>query len=222
MRKIENILSETWLYIFKHLTEGQEDSEYVEKIGFSYSIDPMNDFIMSPDSKVLDAVKLNKMHEWYKSGDRTDTSICDYFEEYKHCIDDTHKEFNSNYGYYAYKLGLLDMCVDRLREDENTRQACFCINNNDAMSDESIDKLCTNSIMFFIRNSALHMVVQMRSSNFFSLLPYDIVMFSMFYHYVLDMLNSKRTELALKPGYMTVNVGSIHYYKSQLNKILEQ
>ena len=118
-----------------------------------------------------------------------------YFPEYKYCIDKNHKKFNSNYGYYA-KKGLSN-CINELLSKKSSRQACFMINNNTAMEPSSIDKLCTNAIMFFIRGNCLHMIVQMRSSNLLTLLPYDMFIFSIWYAKVYNALISEYPMLRL-------------------------
>lgn len=218
MREIEDIITDkNWLRIFNKISENQEGKEYIEKIGFTYSFDPFNGYMMSKDKSVLDPVKLKAMHDWYKKGDRFDTSICRYFDEYKGLTDKDHPRFNSNYGYYAYTLGGIRRCAERLKKDSMTRQAYFCINNEEAMQDSSIDKLCTNGVFFCIRDQKLQMVVQMRSSNFFSLLPYDACMFAMFYKDEFSLLKEKN----IKRGKIIVNACSIHYYKKQLDRILK-
>jgi len=219
------IFEEKWKQIMQEFYEKEKydsETDMCEVLGFSFSINPRTDCFMSKSSSLFELDKALAMHLWYTSGERDNDFITTYFPEYKHCIDKKHILFNSNYGYYAYKLGLLDMCVNRLVKDNNTRQACFCINNNDAMSDESIDKLCTNSIMFFIRDSKLEMFVQMRSSNILSLLPYDIFMFQLFYDYVYVRLNRSVQFGKNKPysiGSINMQIASAHYKQSQVPNI---
>lgn len=193
------------------------DSDYYEILGAQYKFDPVTDHVMSNNSSLFDIKKAAKMYFWYQSGNRRDTSIVDYFDEYKKCIDNSHAEFNSNYGYYAYNMNGLRLCINRLLENKESRQACFCINNNAAMSDNSIDKLCTNVIQFFIRDNKLKMIVQMRSSNFITLLPYDAFMFSVFYMQVYKSLKKKYADL--KTDYVYMQVASLHFYKSCIDKI---
>ena len=163
----EIISNKQWATIFNKFfgfkVEAKEPKEYMENIGISYSFDPVSSHIMTTcNSKLFDIKKAAAMYFWYKKASAKDTSILDYFDEYKSCIDAEHKEFNSNYGIYAYKRKGLKYCIDSLLKNQNTRQACFCINNNVAMGEKSIDKLCTNTIQFFIRNRFLKMIVQMR------------------------------------------------------------
>lgn len=218
---ITNLFSnETWRKLFKHIRMKSKGLEYREVIAASYAFNPVTDHIMTASSNIFDLKKAAAMYFWYKLGDRADTMILNYFDEYNRCVDKDHKEFNSNYGYYAYVEGGLDRCIRYLAESKNTRQACFCINNNKAMSPESIDKLCTNTIQFFIRKNKLEMVVQMRSSNFLTLLPYDAFMFTVFYQHVYSELRNN-VYYDLQTGLIHMQVASLHMYDEDLNKYIK-
>ena len=193
--------------------------DYIEKIGFSYKINPLRSYYMSNKSNLFTKEKARAIYLWYKNHDSRDHSIEDYFEEYKHCTDETHLDFNSNYGIYAYSEYGLNKCIERLAKNNMTRQAMFCINNNEAMSDRSIDKLCTNTIQFFIRDNKLKMIVQMRASNFITLLPYDSFMFCFWYFYVFNKLYNEYNMKDLKIDYINIYASTIHYYKKNLDNI---
>lgn len=207
-----------WKFLYADLKfMGDIEQDYVEGIAMDYSFNPVTDHVMTTSSNIFDLKKAAAMYFWYKSGSRISRTIIDYFDEYKRCVDDEHPLFNSNYGFYAYTQGGLNRCIKYLAENKNSRQACFCINNNYAMGPDSIDKLCTNAIHFFIRNNKLEMVVQMRSSNFLSLLPYDAFMFSVFYQHVYSSLRSK-FYYELETGLIRMQVASLHMYKSDIQK----
>ena len=184
------------------------NDNYCESIGISYFIRPVLDHVASKNKNVFDPKKAAAMYFWYKVADRENKFILDYFPEYKRCIDKKHRKFNSNYGIYAND-GLKN-CIKALKSNATSRQACFMINNNEAMSPFSIDKLCTNAVMFFIRCGALKMIVQMRSSNLLTLLPYDAFIFSVWYAKVYNALI--RTYSGLKTASITIQVASLHYY----------
>lgn len=199
------------------ICNGHGDDLYYDSIGANYTFSPVYNHVMSSNSTLFDAKKAAAMYFWYKKGDRADHSILEYFREYRHCVDDKHPFFNSNYGYYANVLGGLQTCIERLANKKTTRQACFCINNRAAMSDGSIDKLCTNAIQFFIYDDRLEMVVQMRSSNFITLLPYDAFMFSVFYAKVFKEL--QKTYADLRYGLVHMQVASLHLYTRNICRI---
>lgn len=209
------ITNKTWLSVYEQILQSSNHS-YRELIGASYTFDPTTDHVMTTNSNLFDLKKAAAMYFWYKRGDRTDTSILKYFDEYKSCISPSSPEFNSNYGYYAYTEHGLGKCVRYLAHDKSSRQACFCINNNVAMQPQSIDKLCTNTIQFFIRNDKLEMVVQMRSSNFLTLLPYDAFMFVVFYQHVYSML--RHIYYGLRTGLVHMQVASLHFYVKDKQK----
>lgn len=219
MNKLEHFVSnKRWLNVYEWTLLGKwKKGPYVESIGAHYYFNPVTDHIMSNNSTLFDIKKAAAMYFWYRRGDRTDDSIIKYFNEYKKCIDENHNLFNSNYGYYAYTQNGLQKCIDELIYNRASRQACFCINSNIAMSESSIDKVCTNVIHFFIRDNSLRMVVQMRSSNFVTLLPYDAFMFSVFYMHVYKKLKHEYSEL--KTGIVDMQVASLHYFTHNVSKL---
>lgn len=219
--KANSFLSYSWTEIFCDIVKNNINgsNDYYECLHYTYSFNPLIDYIMSINSSLFNARKAAAMYFWYKKGDPYDNSIIKYFDEYEHCINEEHKCFNSNYGIYAFSNRQLDLCIKRLTKDPNTRQAMFCINNNSAMSDKSIDKLCTNTVQFFIRNNTLDAIIQMRSSNFITLLPYDAFMFSVFYAYVYNALAQKKKFSTLNSGNIFMQVASLHFYKKDFDNI---
>lgn len=215
------ISNEKWRELYKLLNNSPINNGYKEIISASYTFDPVTDHVMTATSNVFDLKKAAAMYFWYKKGDRTDTSIIKYFDEYKRCVDKSHPKFNSNYGYYAYVQNGLSRCIRVLMRNKNTRHACFCINNNDAMGPTSIDKLCTNTIQFFIRNDKLEMVVQMRSSNFLTLLPYDVFMFTVFYQQVYSYLVHYSQYTELRTGLIHMQAASLHMFTADKQRYQE-
>lgn len=191
------------------------DGACVESICAQYELHPIIDQVASMNKLVFDPKKAAAMYFWYKSANRKDKSIVKYFEEYKSCVDDAHQWFNSNYGVYAYKQHGIQRCIDVLLMQSNSRQACFCINNNSAMAPDSIDKLCTNVVQFFIRENQLIMLVQMRSSNALTLLPYDFFIFCVWYAQVYNKLIQVYPNLKIEN--IIIQVASLHYYNSDYN-----
>lgn len=215
------ITDDTWRIIFNQFLDAipyseLRDKEYLEVIGATYKLLPEN-YLMSNNSSLVNPKKLYALFKWYKKANSQDTSIVQYFPEYGQRVDFFHTGFNSNYGIYAYKKKGLVKCAQELIKNRNSRRACFMINNDEAMSEDSIDKLCTNAVMFFIKNNTLDMCVQMRSSNILTMLPYDIFMFCVFYYQVLEMVSSKYHDLDI--GIITMQVGSLHMYKKDMKEI---
>ena len=208
----DRVISPSSCYYCCHTNNKGYDN--IEYIAANYYLNPLDDQVASTNKLVFDPKKAAAMYFWYKSSNKADKSIVEYFEEYKKCIDDTHQWFNSNYGIYAYKNKGLQRCIDVLLKNPDSRQACFCINNNAAMAPESIDKLCTNTIHFFIREKHLIMIVQMRSSNMLALLPYDFFIFSVWYAQVFNKL--LMIYHGLRVSDIFVQVASLHKYYSDI------
>lgn len=194
------------------IKECEADDTYKEALSVNFVVPLFG--IASQNKAVFDPEKAAAMYFWYKMADRNDNSIIKYFPEYERCIDEKHQYFNSNYGQYA-SAGL-NRCVYTLLADKNSRQACFMINNEKAMDLNEIDKLCTNAVMFFIRDNKLRMVVQMRSSNMLTLLPYDAFIFSVWYARVYNHLIRKYIDLMATD--IEMQVASLHFYQSDYDK----
>lgn len=218
MQRLHKHLNYGWSSIYADfLSKAEYKDGYFEAIGYSYRFSPVVSMIMSYDSSLFNIKKAAAMYFWYKKADPMDYSIVQYFMEYAHCVDDVHMLFNSNYGIYAYAGGGLVRCADALIKNKESRQATLCINNNDAMKPDSIDKLCTNTLQFFIRNNKLQCIIQMRSSNFITLLPYDAFMFSVFYFQVYYILRRRYSDLEF--GHITMQVASLHLYEKDVYNI---
>lgn len=224
----------SWQKVFEDLINSKEGglvNNYLELIGYNYTIDPENENIMSYNKDVLDFKKLAAMYKWYMSGNRWDHSIEKYFDEYKG-LTSGEKPFNSNYGYYTYIKEGLSWCLSCLLDNIDTRHAIYYLGNDEALRNSN-DPLCTNSIQFFIKNHKLEMIVNMRSSNFITLLPYDSFMFSLFYCQLYNALKFKNSDSHrflnrgenttsydnLHVGHIHFQVGSLHMYKKDFSKI---
>lgn len=214
------ITNKKWQEIYEQFEKAATyNNGYIEDLGASFMFDPVTDYKMTDNVHLFDTKKAAAMYFWYKKADKFDMSIINSFEEYKKCIYNDKGYFNSNYGIYAYEQGGLDFCINELKKDHKSRRACFLINSNEvSMKDFEIDKLCTNAIQFFIRDAKLHMVVQMRSSNFLTLLPYDAFMFSVFYYQVFKALQEHYK--ILMTGKILMQIASLHYYSTNRTDII--
>jgi len=81
-------------------------------------------------------------------------------------------EINSNYGYLVYNSGngsQYDYVLRELRAYPNSRRACMVYNRPsmhvDYRKDGINDFVCTNAVSYYVRDGALHCVVQMRSND---------------------------------------------------------
>jgi thymidylate synthase len=114
----------------------------------------------------------------------------------------------------AYGPKIIDQIrfiVETLREDPYSRQAVINIWRENPRPSRDIP--CTLSIQFLIRDGYLHMVVNMRSSDVWLGLPYDVFTFTMLACQVGIELN---TDLYL--GQMFHHAGSRHTYFKDASK----
>lgn len=106
----------------------------------------------------------------------------------------------------------LAWCVQKLREDPDSRQAVCSIWT--PCPGPSKDVPCTVSLQFFVRKYKLEVIVTMRSSDAWLGLPYDFFTFSM-------IGNCMAGELGVKPGGITLQLGSSHLYERDWTRATE-
>lgn len=112
----------------------------------------------------------------------------------------------------------LDMVIDLLRKNPNTRQAVLTMwDAGDLVAAHQggcNDIPCTVSIQFLLRDQLLHAVTYMRSNDVWLGLPYDIFTFTTLQRLIALSLN-------VETGSYTHNVGSLHLYDRNRDKALE-
>jgi thymidylate synthase len=113
----------------------------------------------------------------------------------------------------------LTWCVQKLREDPDSRQAVATIWT--PCPGQSKDVPCTVSVQFLLRQETpfyesgrLHAIWTMRSSDAWLGFPYDFFTFSM-------ITNCVAGELGAKPGSLIMNLGSSHLYEEHWAKATE-
>jgi len=211
------------------------DTDLLEVENYSFRINPLSQYfyLCSPanDESYFSKNKACALMDWYLNGDRDDLSILKAFPEYEYPnIDDDNfiqinestrqvfPKFNSNYGYYLFTQGFLFKAYEKLKANKNSRQASISINSNQVMYDQSIDKLCTNNIMFRIRDNKLNMTVQMRSNDLIRNMVYDVFTFSLIYGIMFNSLTFTYPELGVGEYYHTS--ASMHIHKSDIDKLM--
>ena len=106
--------------------------------------------------------------QWYLSGDPKVSTLGDIYgkvpEIWKRMADGDGK-VNSNYGYQWERNGQLDMVLEMLKHNKDTRQACISIYDGKEISDYAFDTPCTYAVQFTVVNNRLDMCVAMRSND---------------------------------------------------------
>lgn len=136
-----------------------------------------------------------------------------YNAQMKNYLNQDTNNFDGAYGPRIGKNKQLDYCYNQLKEDKYSRQALVTIND---YTDRrvSLDKPCTLSWQFMIRENKLHMTANMRSNDLMWGTCLDIPAFC-FIQEVLAFW------LGVKQGTYTHNATSLHYYKEQEEKVLD-
>jgi thymidylate synthase len=113
--------------------------------------------------------------------------------------------------YGPHVRGQLPRVLSKLKADSTTRQAVIVMPRPMV---ETKDEPCTLSWHFMIRNGALNCVVNMRSSDIWLGVPYDVFSFTM-------LQNCIAGELHVPIGSFTLNCASSHLYDRDHEKAVE-
>ena len=136
---------------------------------------------------------------------------------------------NSNYWYIVFLRYIkwyynqYNWVIKSLKKDKDSRQAIIRYNDDKHAYEGNQDFVCTLSNQFLIRDNKLHMIFNMRSSDIYRWLQYDLIRFWLLQQSVrLDLLNTY-PDLELWDIYY--NAGSAHYYERMYdisNKIVNE
>ena len=151
---------------------------------------------------------------WYMSGNNSTDWISRYASFWK-TISDDGKTANSAYGSRMFKahpsiangeIIQWDYVRDELKRDPDSRRAVIHIRTPDDSIHAVKDVPCTLALQFFIRNSSLHLHVNMRSSDIILGIAYDIPAFTL-------MQEILANELGIDVGEYCHTSNSLHCYE---------
>jgi|TARA_Y100000310_G_C20588540_1_gene766710 thymidylate synthase len=151
---------------------------------------------------------------WYISGEQSTEWIANYSSFWRDISDDG-KTANSAYGARIFRphpciadssLVQWAYIVNELRKDPDSRRAIIHIRSPWDSVNAKLDMPCTLALQFFIRDGALHQVVNMRSSDLILGIAYDVPAFTFFQ----EML---ALELGVELGTYTHISNSLHIYE---------
>lgn len=134
---------------------------------------------------------------WFISRDRNKVHwlFSDYFRE-----NYSEPYYNSNYGYWWFEKPQAKYVINTLIKEEYSRQAVIIMNTPKSMMIDN-DKVCTNTIAFYIRENILNMSINMRSSNFVNL-TVDMFTFCFLYDLIY---------IGLLPTYKNLRTGKVYF-----------
>lgn len=145
---------------------------------------------------------------WIMSGKNDVESINDYSKAISSFSDDGY-HFNGAYG--PRIVDQWHYIVDSLISDIDTRQAVATIWRPNPRASKDIP--CTISAQWLIRNNKIHCIDNMRSSDIWLGVPYDVFNFTMLTGYLMLLLREKGLD-NLELGYLYLNAGSRHLYEN--------
>ena len=142
------------------------DTKALFNVGF-YITDPKDRKIINKERKWSEEYAEAEW-QWYESGDASIHKLGDIYgkvpEIWKRMADEN-GHVNSNYGYQWERNAQLDMVVEMLKHNPNTRQACISIYDGKEISSYAFDTPCTYAVQFTIVHGKLDMCVTMRSND---------------------------------------------------------
>lgn len=117
------------------------------------------------------------------------------------------------HGAYGYRIAdRIQDCVEKLRNDHDTRQAVLTIHRVADVYDKSKDIPCTIALQFTIRHGHLNMHVYMRSNDIVWGTPYDVFVFTN-----LQMIMANELHIPIGKYYHTAT--SLHAYEDQFETL---
>jgi len=142
------------------------DTKALFNVGF-YITDPKDRKIINKERKWNEEYAEAEW-QWYLSGDASIHKLGDIYgkvpEIWKRMAD-PNGHVNSNYGYQWERNAQLEMVIEMLKHNKDTRQACVSIYDGKEISDYAFDTPCTYAVQFTIVNDRLDMCVTMRSND---------------------------------------------------------
>ena len=174
--------------------------------------------IVSLKSRNLDLKYLSGEMNWYISGNLDASEIAKYSTFWSK-LADTNGTVNSNYGFLALKekfagKSQFEWCVERLKEDPDTRQAIINYNQPRHKYPGNKDFVCTLNQAFRKEDDKLTSRVFMRSNDLIYGLTYDLPWFTY-------LQGRVAAEVGLKAGTYHHYAASLHVYEKHF-KMLEE
>jgi thymidylate synthase len=198
--KVSELNTLRWQKIIKDiLVDGHSSRNTKEMIGMQQSFD-MNYPVISCPGRRLNTNFMIAEAAWILSGSNDISFPVKYMKIYE-TFSDNKVIMSGAYGPAIFRQ--MHYVLDTLHGDIDSRQAVLTIWTE--RPQQSKDIPCTVSLQFIVRDAKLHCIANMRSSDVYLGLPYDIFVFSMI---ATNIANNLGVDL----GYLTWQAGSAHVY----------
>ena len=185
-----------------------------EQLGASFTILNPRDRIPYVSGRKFSVTYMVAELLWYLSGNNETEWISKYSSFWKDISDDG-VTANSAYGARLFlphpkiaqgRFNQWEYIVNELKNDPDSRRAVMHLRVPDDSIDAKLDVPCTLALQFFIRDGALHQIVNMRSSDVIFGIAYDIPAFTFFQELLAN-------ELGVELGTYTHMSNSLHIYE---------
>ena len=185
-----------------------------EKLGVQFRIRNVRDRLPHIEARNFSLSYFVAETLWYMSGENSTAWISRYAPFWKDISDDG-VTANSAYGARIFRrhdrigssqIIQWDYVKDELRKDPDSRRAVIHIRTPDDSVHASKDVPCTLALQFFIRESKLHLHVNMRSSDIILGIAYDVPAFT-------TMQEILANELGVELGEYVHTSNSLHCYE---------
>lgn len=138
-------------------------------------------------------------------------------------IADENGNINSNYGYYTFHQktptgsSQFERCLELFNKNPQTRRAFISILQLEHQN-ETKDYPCTIGCQFFIKNGYLEAIINSRSCDIITGLPYDIGFFSLVQEMMFVSLKQMGFDLKLGSCTLHTNFTQLYYSRKELLK----
>ena len=144
--------------------------------------------------------------QWYLSGNRSIYKLGNLYGKVPAIwkrMADLNGDVNSNYGWQWERSAQLDMVIEMLKQNPETRQAAISIYDGKEITNYSKDTPCTYAVQFTVLDNKLNMSVVMRSND-------------LWYGFCNDQYQFSNLQLlvAQKTGY---NVGTYYHFAHNMH-----
>jgi len=192
--------------------EELEDTKVLYNCGF-YILNPLDRDINCSFRK-WNKKYADREWDWYLSENPNALEISKYAPIWKNHMNENN-EVMSNYGWQWNRNNALNLVIEKLLKNKNTRQAVLSIYDSKEINKYDYDTPCTNSIHFQIVNNKLCMSVNMRSNDLWYGFCNDQYCFSKLQELVAKKLN-------IKIGWYYHFSSNMHLYNNFLKKNIKK
>ena len=208
---------EAYKYFFREILKNGvafDDTQALFNVGF-YMEHPYQNWIFNKGSIVprnWNPEYAQAEWQWYLSGDKNISRLGDIYGKVPQIWErmaDEDGNVNSNYGWQWERTSQLDIVIDMLRLNPQTRRAAISIYDAKEISDYATDTPCTYAVQFTILNNKLNMCVTMRSNDLWYGFCNDQYCFSK-----LQQLVAERLKIEVGTYYHFAH--NLHLYNKQI------